>query len=394
MPWIKSPNVAMYGGANWNTYIKTVPNSSPEQAKRIALLDPNISFFFFCRSGIEISDPSWPAPRRFNSGDAAFFSGKPWYGNAPQCDSYQKNGMSIAYINNITPALLNTAGCYVTADGGSGIDVVCIFNADINASLQSGYTALAPKVDVPPGGSYACAEANVVQTLQSTAIQQLQSLGITVLLSVLNNHDSAGWSEFTDPELAQNFVDQLKSVVTQYNLDGIDIDDEYSDGTANTTSLAMVTSMMQKSIPGKIISKALFQDLDYFGVPYKGVTLEQTLTYGWEMSYGGSPEYRLPPYVKKGMRKNTLSLGFWTGQPSRNPGNDVDWLKKNGYEGVMVYVFQIASETSLMGTLVNAWCGPGNWNKKPNCPLDRCRISITLPQSAIVDRDSRVMHRR
>jgi hypothetical protein len=368
MPWSKTANVAMYEGANWSNYIQTVPDCSPQQAQRIALLDPKISFFFFCRSNMVLTNPAWPAPRFFNPGDAVFFSGKPWFGSAPQCDSYQKNGMSIAYIDDPTPAVLSTAGCYTTSDGGPAVDVVCIFHADINLTLPNGYTQLAPKVKIPSGGSIACGKPVIVQTLQSGAIQGLQAKGITVLLSVLNNHDDAGWSEFTNPDLAQNFVDQLLNVVTTYSLDGIDIDDEYSDGTQVLNSLAMVTSMMQKSIPGKIISKALFEDLKYFHVPYKDVTLEQTLTYGWEMSYGGDPQYRLLPYVKKGMAQNALSLGFWTDQASPNPVQDVAWLKANGYEGVMVYAFEAPQNAALLGTLVNAWCGPGNWNQTPNCP--------------------------
>ena len=47
MAWIKKENVAMFKGANWNTFIKKVPNCTPEEAKRIAVKDPEISFFFF-----------------------------------------------------------------------------------------------------------------------------------------------------------------------------------------------------------------------------------------------------------------------------------------------------------------------------------------------------------
>lgn len=68
------------------------------------------------------------------------------------------------------------------------------------------------------------------------------------------------------------------------------------------------------------------------------------------------------------MAKNALSLGFWYQSLSPNPCDDVAWLKTNGYEGVMVYAFQEDQNATLLGTLVDAWCGPGNWNKTPNCP--------------------------
>ncbi len=375
MPWLKTANVAMYKGANWDSYIKTVPKCSPQQARRIALLDPNISFFFFCREYMVLENPAWPASRVFNSGDAVFFRGAPWYGSAPQCDAYQKNGMSIAYINAIPDAaMLSGAGCYTTDDGGPAVDVVCcIDDAFINQTLPSYCTPLAPEIPILLGGSIACARTEfITKVLKSDAIQGLQAKGITVLLTFLNNHDDAGWSEFTTPAFAQNFVDQLKSVVETYGLDGIDIDDEFAGDGAKPVlnSLAMVTSMMKQCLPGKIISKALFADAEYFGVPYQGVTLEQTLTYGWEMSYGGAPQDRLPFYANAGMAKNALSLGFLSGDgtSSPHPIQDVDWLKKNGYEGVMVYAFEVAANSSLLGTLVNAWCGPGNWNQTPNCP--------------------------
>ena len=86
------------------------------------------------------------------------------------------------------------------------------------------------------------------------------------------------------------------------------------------------------------------------------------------MSYGGQPQYRLPPYVQAGMAANTLSLGFWSGQPSPDPSADVAWLKTNKYEGVMVYAFQESANSALLGKLVNDWLGPNNWIKKPNCP--------------------------
>lgn len=368
MPWNKTPNVAMYKGADWSGLVKTVPQCSPQQAFRITRLDPSISFFFFCREYMVLEATAGNPTRTFNPGDAVFFTGQPWFGSAPQCDAYQKNGMSIAYITNVTPTNLASAGCYTTAQGLPAIDVACIFAANINLTPASGAVRLAPNVPVQSGDALACGNANIVTALQSNAVSYLQGLGITVLLTFLNNHDASGWSEFTSASDAQTFTTQLQSVVSQYGLDGIDIDDEYSSGTPNTTSLAMVTSMMRTAMPDKIISKALWSDIEYFGVPYQGVTLEQTLTYGWEMSYGMPPQYVLPQYVTAGMATNALSKGFWANQPSSNPAGDVTWLKSNGYAGVMVYAFPEGDNQAYLGQLVIDWCGSGNWNQTPNCP--------------------------
>ena len=82
--WGKVDNVAEYKDANWDNFIKTVPNTTVEAAKELADADDDIHFFFYCRQPVILNS------RQFNAGDAVFFSGKPWFGSAPQCDSYQK----------------------------------------------------------------------------------------------------------------------------------------------------------------------------------------------------------------------------------------------------------------------------------------------------------------
>jgi hypothetical protein len=357
----------MYKGADWSGLVRTVPQCSPQLAFRIARLDPNISFFFFCRDSMVLEATAGNPTRVFNRGDAVFFTGKPWFGSAPQCDAYQNNGVSVAYISG-SPTDNATAGCYTTAQGLAAVDVVCIFAANIGQRPASGAVRLAPNIAVPAGGALACGNPSIVQILQSKTIANLQGLGVTVLLTFLNNHDNSGWSEFVSATDAAAFTAQLQDIVVQYGLDGIDIDDEYSGGTPNSTSLAMVTSMMQAAMPNKIISKALFRDLQCFGVPYQGTTLEQTLTYGWEMTYGAPAQDVLPPYVAAGMAANALSKGFWANIPSPDPVADVSWLKNNGYAGVMVYAFDDGANQTYLGQLVVDWCGSGNWNKTPNCP--------------------------
>lgn len=353
----------MYKGANWNTLIKKVPNCTPEEAKRIARQNPEISFFFFCREAMILENLGNEGI--FNPGDAVFFSGEPWLGNAPQCDSYQKTGMSVVYVS--LDKLLTT-GCYTMEDTSAAVDVVCIFAANINQKPFNGDCfVLAPKTSVANGNPYLIGSPDY-STLTKEIVQKLQAKGITVLLSVLNNHDNTGWSEFQSQETATNFVQQLQEVILHYGLDGIDIDDEYSTGQPIESSLVMVTSIIKEQIPNIIISKALWNDFDYFAPVYNGKTLAQNLTYGWEMSYGGQPKYRLEPYLQLGMTKETLVCGFWSGQPSSNPSVDVSWLKSNGFEGVMVYAFQDQSNIDLLGSLVIDWNGAGNWNKLINCP--------------------------
>ncbi len=91
MDWIITPNVAQYKKADWKNFVKKVPNCTLEQAKQIALDDPLITFFFFCNEGMVLEGPVFVEHGAFKPDDAVFFSGEPWYGSAPQCDSYRKS---------------------------------------------------------------------------------------------------------------------------------------------------------------------------------------------------------------------------------------------------------------------------------------------------------------
>jgi hypothetical protein len=316
MPFAFSPNVAEFGGASWSNFIKTVPGTTPQSAQRIAMADPAITFFFYCRQSMVLTGKG-----TFNPGDAVFFSGTPWPGSAPQADIYQKDFFTTAYVEVNSNSFTN-AGCYTLQDGRQFFDIACIFAANINAGTD--------------GNPVLYYNPQVTAVLNSDAVKTLQDLGITVLLTVLGNHENAGWSCFTDQSVAQGFVNQLAAAVTTYGLDGIDIDDEYSNCKTNLTSLTMVTTLMQQTMPGKIISKALFQDIQYFGQTWGGNTLANTLTYGWEMSYG-DPAYgqRLQPYVKAGMGKNQLAIGVSTDSCDGDPA--ASFVKSNGYGGVMVF---------------------------------------------------------
>ncbi len=260
MAWTRTPNVAQFKGANWDNFIQKEPNCTPETAKRIALKNPNITFFFFCREYMVLEGHVYEEYGAFNPGDAVFFSGEPWFGSAPQCDSYQKNGMTIAYINPDNTFGLRNVADYTLADGSPAIDVACIFAGNY-ASADLPY--LRANNNNPP--TTKPFNDNIQAVLDDGSVQYLQSKGITVLMSLLNGHAEVGWSQFTSQQDAQNFAEYLKSdVVDRYGLDGIDIDDEYSAGVPNNSSLIMVTSIMKTLMPDKIISKALFSDIQYF----------------------------------------------------------------------------------------------------------------------------------
>jgi hypothetical protein len=229
---------------------------------------------------------------------------------------------NVAYVEVNTNSFANV-GCYTLEDGSQFFDIACIFAANINADAEG-----QPVLYFNPQVSHVLNETDDVKVLQE--------LGITVLLTVLGNHEDAGWACFTDETVAQTWANQLADCVEQYGLDGIDIDDEYSTCSTNDTSLIMVSSKMREAMPDKIVSKALFADQPYFQSSWDGMTLAEELTNGWEMSYG-DPNYggRLAPYLAAGMQPAQLGLGVSTA------GSDgaaaAAYVAAHGIGGVMVY---------------------------------------------------------
>lgn len=237
------------------------------------------------------------------------------------------NTFNMAYVEVNDHSLANT-GCYIRSDNNKPFfDMVSIFAANINGNNPN-----APVIYFNPQ----------VDTIlnHSNQVANLQSKGIKVLLTLLGNHEKAGWACMTDEAAIKNFADQIVKTVNQYHLDGVDIDDEYSACAGNSTSLIRISQAVKNhpDFKGKILSKALFADHSYFTATYEGHKLADFLDYGWEMSYFSSNyASRLSPYVQSGMLKPNLALGISTNSPYSTVAAATTFVEQNGYGGVMVY---------------------------------------------------------
>jgi hypothetical protein len=80
-------DVAQYSGADWANEVRRDKGLTLDQAKAIAAADPKITYFFITKGG----QMSLGARGVFRTGDAVFFSGKPWYGSAVGlADAYER----------------------------------------------------------------------------------------------------------------------------------------------------------------------------------------------------------------------------------------------------------------------------------------------------------------
>ncbi|GGO54831.1 endo-beta-N-acetylglucosaminidase H [Streptomyces lasiicapitis] len=199
---------------------------------------------------------------------------------APAPAPKKQGPTSVAYVEVNDNSMLNV-GKYTLAKGGDNVfDVAVIFAANIN-------------YDTGKKSAYLHFNENVQRVLDNAAtqIRPLQQKGIKVVLSVLGNHQGAGFANFPNRQAASAFAKQLSDTVSKYNLDGIDFDDEYAEygnngtGQPNASSFVHLVTALRANMPNKIIS------LYNIGpaasrLSYGGVNISSKFDYAWNPYYG------------------------------------------------------------------------------------------------------------
>ena len=198
---------------------------------------------------------------------------------ATKCRRAQKTGpVTVAYIEVNNYSMLS-AGKYTLANGGAQvIDVAVIFAANINYDGSNAYLFFNDQV------------TNVLNNV-ATQVRPLQQKGIKVLLSVLGNHQGAGFANFPNQAAADAFAQQLADAVNQYGLDGIDFDDEYAEygnngtGQPNDFSFVYLVQALRAKLPNKLIT---LYDIGPAAdrLTYNGQSIAETFNYAWNPYYG------------------------------------------------------------------------------------------------------------
>ena len=193
MGWKRKNNVAQYGQADWTNFVAKTSNTTPAAAMRIAFANPAVTFFFYCRQQMVLDGPA-AKYGPFLPGDAVFFKGEPWYGSAPQCDSYEKTPVSTVYISPTDNQQFLDIGKYVLPDGTPAIDVACLFGGNY---VTNTIPCLRANNNTPPTNKPL--NPNIQNVLSAGLVAKLQAKGITVLLTILNGHTTVGWSNSPTP---------------------------------------------------------------------------------------------------------------------------------------------------------------------------------------------------
>ena len=185
---------------------------------------------------------------------------------------------SVAYIEVNSNSISNVGRYTLAGTGANAFDLAVIFAANINYDGTNAVFYCNPQVQA-------------VLDNAATTIRPLQQKGIKVILSVLGNHQGAGFANFPDEAAADRFAASLADTVTRYGLDGIDFDDEWAEygkngtGQPNDWSFVYLVKSLRKRLPDKLIT---FYNIGPAAarLSYGGLRVGDMVDYAWNPYYG------------------------------------------------------------------------------------------------------------
>ena len=252
---------------------------------------------------------------------------------------------SIAYVEVNNDELANV-GRYTLENGANAFDVAIIFAANIN--YEDGKAVLYNN-------------ENVQRTLDqaATQIRPLQAKGIKVTLSVLGNHQGAGLANFPTKAAARDFAAQVSATVKKYGLDGVDLDDEYSDYGVNGTpqpnqqSIGWLISALRADMPGKIIS---FYDIGPSSDALKTAnpSIGGKLDYAWNPYYGTYTAPTIPGLPKSKVSAAAVDI---QNTPQATAVSLAQRTKADGYGVFMTYNLPGGDESAYVSSFTKELYG-------------------------------------
>jgi len=253
---------------------------------KVLLATSALTLAFAGMAGVAQAAPAKAAKAKSAPAAAAAKAG---HGARHAGTSAGKSGpISVAYVEVNNNSMLNV-GKYTLANGGTNVfDIAVIFAANINYDGTNAYLSFNPQVQS-------------VLDNAATQIRPLQAQGIKVELSVLGNHQGAGFANFPSQSAAAAFAQQLSNTVTQYGLDGIDFGDEYADygtngtGQPNASSFVYLVQALRNDMPNKLIT---MYDIGpaASSLTYDGTDVGPLFDYAWNPYYDSwnVPSINLP----------------------------------------------------------------------------------------------------
>ncbi|BBH53765.1 glycosyl hydrolase family 18 protein [Fluviispira sanaruensis] len=277
--------------------------------------------------------------------------------------------VSFASLSSITHANAHLVMSYVEVNSNQLSNVGCFVRSDNNQPLIQMTSIFAANINGDnPNNPVIYFNPQVMNLLSNDykQIEDLQKKGIKVLITLLGNHQNAGWACMTNTLSKIKFAKDIVKIVNKYKLDGVDIDDEYSNCSTNENSLADLAQLIKAdpAFKNKILSKALFSD----SFEFSNHKLAKYLDFGWEMTYSSNNfAGRLNPYLNYGMKKENLLLGSWTNINYPSPSSVNQYTLNNNFAGIMIYDIKANSQNFLNSLVQTNTNNSLTINVLPNC---------------------------
>lgn len=256
--------------------------------------------------------------------------------------------MAVLEVNDVNP--LNVMGFTMKESGKQLFDICVLFAANININSTT-------------GKPYVSCNDNVQALLSNREkyLVPLQERGIKVILGLLGNHDAAGVSTMT-PEVSAQYAQEVKQVCDVYNLDGVFMDDEYTNyddaasgnypgfQTRSTEAASRLMYDIKQAQPERMMISYRYQDL-YSAVAINGVEPGQFVDYVVN-DYGVVSD---PCSTYPGLKQDQAGTGSW------NCSDWAQWIPANGNYSNRFSLTGMREDG--YGTLMvyNFTCNPDYW---------------------------------
>ena len=254
---------------------------------------------------------------------------------------------SVAYIEVNDNSLLNP-GQYTLDDGSPAFDIAVIFAANINYDGERAYLHL---------------NENVQHLLDNadTYVRPLQEKGIKVVLSILGNHQGAGFANFPDAEAADRFALEVTTLVRRYGLDGVDLDDEWSEygkngtGQPNAFSFVNFVDALRKRLPNRLITFYVIGPSTEHQ-EFEGTRVGDLVDYAWNPYYGSFLDFPVPGLPRSQYGAAAVDLGASDTSPEL-VRDLAQRTADGGYGAYVTYQLQTGDQTELVSAMTEPLYG-------------------------------------
>lgn len=275
------------------------------------------------------------------------------------------------YVEVNSNDLANVADYTLAESGEAAIDMAMIFAANINYDGEKAYLHF---------------NERVTETLDNaeTQIRPVQENGTKVLLSVLGNHQGAGFANFTSYAQADAFAAQLADAVTTYGLDGIDFDDEWTNYGANGTPQPnaesfgwLATALRDRLGPDKIISLYAIGPT-YETTDFTLFDAASVLDYAWNPYY---PTYDAPTVPGLGDRTRLGAAAIDLSQTSAATAADfANRTVADGYGVYVAYNLTATDQSAYLSGITEALKGEATEYRA--APRDTTPPTVTIKEGS------------